>query len=252
MKLHMLEAGIIRMRKSIYLPAEKSEMLDLPVSCALIRHPQGNILFDTGCHPSVADNAEARWGGLAKVMTPMMPPGVNVLSSLKAIGVHPDDVDLVVCSHLHPDHCGCNQFFRKAQFFVHARELEAAKADKAINAGYLPGEWDHGLPTTEVEGQYDLLGNGRAVLVPLPGHTPGMMGLRIELEQSGSFLLASDAVSLLQNLDEGAAPKNTWNTDLYLKSFAEIRRMRDDGTTVICGHDASQWTTLRKGAMAYD
>lgn len=252
MKLHMLEAGTIRMRKSIYLPAEKSEMLDLPVSCALIRHEKGNILFDTGCHPSVSDNAEARWGGLAKVMTPVMPSGVNVLASLKAIEVEPDDIDVVVCSHLHPDHCGCNQFFRKAQFFVHAREIEAARADGAVAAGYLPQEWDHGLPTTAVEGQHDLFGDGRAVLVPLPGHTPGMMGLRIELQQSGSILLASDAVSLLQNLDENTAPKNTWNTDLYLKSFAEIRQMRDDGTTVICGHDPFQWSTLRKGATAYE
>jgi N-acyl homoserine lactone hydrolase len=252
MKLHMLEAGTIRMRKSIYLPAEKSEMLDLPVSCALIRHAKGNILFDTGCHPSVSDDAEARWGGLAKVMTPMMPSGVNVLSSLKAIKVDPDDIDVVVCSHLHPDHCGCNQFFRKAQFFVHAREIEAAKADGAVAAGYLPQEWDLGLPTTTVDGQHDLFGDGRAVLVPLPGHTPGMMGLRSELQQSGSFLLASDAVSLLQNLDENTAPKNTWDKDLYLTSFAEIRQMRDDGATVICGHDASQWSTLRKGATAYE
>ena len=252
MKMHMLEAGSVRMRKGIYLPAEKSETIDLPVSCALIRHEKGNVLFDTGCHPSVSEDPPGRWGGLARMMTPLMPPGVNVLNSLKAVGLEPDDIDLVVCSHLHPDHCGCNQFFRKAQFFVHAREMEAAKADGAISAGYLPQEWDHGLPTTEVKGQHDLFGDGRSVLVPLPGHTPGTMGLRVELSKSGTFLLASDAVSLLQNLDESSVPKNTWSADLYLHSFGEIRSMRERGATIVCGHDAGQWNSLRKGVDAYD
>jgi N-acyl homoserine lactone hydrolase len=191
MKMHMLHAGSIKMRKSIFLPAEKTEMMELPVSCALIRHPKGNVLFDTGCHPSVVADPQARWGGLAKMMTPIMPPGENVLSSLEAVGVEPEDIDVVVCSHLHPDHCGCNQFFHKARFYVNAREMEAAKADGATNAGYLSADWDHGLPTIEIDGEHDLFGDGRIVLVPLPGHTPGTMGLQAQLDKSGSFLLAS-------------------------------------------------------------
>jgi N-acyl homoserine lactone hydrolase len=251
MKMHLLEAGTIRMRKSIYLSADKSELFDAPVSCSLIRHEKGNVLFDTGCHPSVVEDPQGRWGGLTRMMTPVMPPGVNVLSSLQAIGLEPDDIDVVVCSHLHPDHCGCNQFFKKAQFYIHTQELSAARTQGPA-AGYLPQDWDHGLPTTEVEGQHDLFGDSRAVLVPLPGHTPGTMGLRVELAKSGAFLLASDAVSLLQNLDENSAPRNTWNTELYLKSFAEVRGMRERGATVLCGHDAAQWSGLRKGADAYD
>jgi glyoxylase-like metal-dependent hydrolase (beta-lactamase superfamily II) len=252
MKMHMLEAGTIRMRKSIYLPADKTDLFDLPVSCALVRHEKGNVLFDTGCHPAVAENPQGRWGGLARMMLPVMPPGVNVLNSLKSVGLEPEDIDVVVCSHLHPDHCGCNQFFRNAQFYVHCRELAAAKTEGAAAAGYLRQDWDHGLPTTEVEGQHDLFGDGRAVLIPLPGHTPGTMGLRVELEKSGPFLLASDAVSLLQNFDDNSVPKNTWNTELYLKSFAEIRSMRERGDTIVCGHDAAQWNRIRKGADAYD
>ena len=58
-------------------------MIELPVSLrVLLRHPQGNVLFDTGCHPSVPDDPAARWGGLAKIMTPIMPPGENVLTGL--------------------------------------------------------------------------------------------------------------------------------------------------------------------------
>ena len=83
MKLNFLPAGRLRMKKSIYVSgADRSETIDLPVSSALIRHKQGNVLFDTGCHPSVVDHAEARWGTLAKVMTPLMNASETLLPSL--------------------------------------------------------------------------------------------------------------------------------------------------------------------------
>src|SRR5487761_2429918 len=54
MKLHVLPAGRLRMRESIFRPeAPREALIDLPVGAFLIRHPQGNLLFDTGCHPSV-------------------------------------------------------------------------------------------------------------------------------------------------------------------------------------------------------
>src|SRR5689334_25373023 len=109
MKIHALSGGRVRMRKSVFVPdADRGESIDLPVSCALLRHRQGNVLFDTGCHPSVVEDAQARWGGLAKMMTPIMAPDDNVITGLATVGMKPTDIDVVVCSHLHPDHCGCN------------------------------------------------------------------------------------------------------------------------------------------------
>jgi N-acyl homoserine lactone hydrolase len=75
MKMHLLSGGRLRMRKSIFVrDADKSETIDLSVCCALIRHAQGNVLFDTGCHPAVAEQGEARWGGLVRLMTPTCSP----------------------------------------------------------------------------------------------------------------------------------------------------------------------------------
>jgi glyoxylase-like metal-dependent hydrolase (beta-lactamase superfamily II) len=103
-----------------------------------------------------------------------------------------------------------------------------------------------------VKGERDLFGDGRVVLVPLPGHTPGTMGAQVNLDRDGSFLLVSDAVSLRANLDADTVPRNTWNADALLKSFAEIRRIEKAGSKVICGHDDAQWQSLRKGAETYD
>ena len=87
MKMHLLSGGRLRMRKSIFVPdADNSETIELSVPCALIRHAGGNVLFDTGCHPTVAEHAEARWGGLARLMTPVMQAGENVVNGLSGLG----------------------------------------------------------------------------------------------------------------------------------------------------------------------
>jgi N-acyl homoserine lactone hydrolase len=109
MKLQFLSAGRLRLKKSVYVKtADRSETFEAPVSSALIRHKQGNVLFDTGCHPSVVEHGEERWGSLMKVMTPVMRAEDTLLPSLACVGVNPDDIDIVVNSHFHPDHCGCN------------------------------------------------------------------------------------------------------------------------------------------------
>jgi N-acyl homoserine lactone hydrolase len=252
-KMHILSGGRLRMRKSIYLPdAEASETIELPVSCILLRDARGNVLFDTGCHPSVVKDAAARWGTLAKLIEPIMAPDDNVIAGLGALGLEPDDIDVVVCSHLHPDHCGCNQFFTKATVLVHARELEAVRTVDAPRRGYTAADWDHPLHIESTTGERDLYDDGRIVLIPLPGHTPGMLAALVALERTGPVLLASDTVSLRAHLDTGILPKNTWSADALTNSLNEIRRIEAGGATVICGHDAAQWTTLRKGADAYD
>jgi len=253
MKMHLLSGGRLRMRKSIFLPgAERGETIDIPVSCALLRHSQGNVLFDTGCHPSVPDDPQARWGNLAKLMTPLMPPGENVVTGLAGIGLQCDDVDVVVCSHLHPDHCGCNSFFKRANVIVHKKEIEAARARGAENAGYIAAEWEQAAPLDELDGERDLFGDGRIVLLPTPGHTPGSVSALVAFDRSGKFLLASDTVSLRDSIDRDVLPRNIWNAEALTKSLAEIKRIQKQGATVLCGHDDAQWQTLRKGADAYD
>ena len=252
MKMHLLAGGRLRMRRSVYVPgAAKEETIELPVHAALLRHAQANVLFDTGCSPEAATDAEARWGGLARVMTPIFTPEETVVHQLGTLGLAADDVDMVICSHLHPDHCGCNEHFRRATIFCHAAEVEAARAKSAAQQGYLPREWDQPQGFRTFEGQHDLFGDGRVVLVPMPGHTPGSTVARVALERDGTFVLAADAAPLQASIDTGTPPKNTWNMELATSALAELKRMREAGETVVSAHDDEQWRRLRKGAAFY-
>ena len=86
----------------------------------------------------------------------------------------------------------------------------------------------------------------------MPGHTPGMSGALVQLERSGRYLLASDAVALRANFEREQNPKQTWNQDAALASLKEIQRIEAGGATVIFGHDLEQWESLQKGARFYD
>jgi N-acyl homoserine lactone hydrolase len=253
MKMHFLSGGRLRLPRSFYFSdAARGDTIDVPVSCVLLRHPQGNVLFDTGCHPDVADDPLQRWGDLTRFMQPVMKRDDNVITGLNMVSMTPDDIDVVVCSHLHPDHCGCNAFFKRATFMIHRKEVEAARTAGAEKMGYLAQEWDLPVTIDALNDQRDLFGDDRIVLIPLPGHTPGTMGALVRLDKTGGHLLASDTVSLRTTLETGNIPRNSWNGDELAKSLDEVRHIEKGGVTVICGHDDAQWAALRKGADAYE
>ncbi len=170
MKMHVLSGGRIRTkRRTYYSDAGPDEMIDLPVPCFLLRHRQGNVLFDTGCHPDVIERPGERWGALTSYLSPVMPAEENVLTGLRAIGVGPADIEVVVCSHLHTDHCGCNSFFTRSTVLVHAAEVKAARAENAAERGYVAADWDHPIPMQPFDREMDLFGDGRIVLSAAAG-----------------------------------------------------------------------------------
>lgn len=252
-RLHVLSGGTLIADKGLFTPGRDDGVrIPTPVACFLIRHPQALVLFDTGCHPDVATDPFGRWGGLAKVFRPAFGATETVVPELERLGLGPDDVDLVVCSHLHMDHCGANAFFRRATAVVHARELATARDPAMEGKGYYRADWDHPMGLRELEGEHDLFGDGRVVLIPAPGHTPGTMMAAVALDQTGSVLLASDAVIVRANLDEDLVPRNTWDAAAWRRSATEIRRWQARGAMVVFGHDPEQWAGLRKGPDAYD
>lgn len=231
-----------------------SEWVPSPVTMFLIEHPQGLVLFDTGCHP---DAMTSRWDEGNRKRTPYAyTEGNLLLNQLGRLGYGPDDVDYVVLSHLHEDHAGGLEFFGKSEILVNDEELMQTLKLYALNGemgGYIRNDiraWlDAGLHWNTIpaaEAEYPLL-DGVKILNFGPGHAFGMMGLQVELEQSGTILLVADAVNTAANYGPPVRyPGLAYDTRGYERTIRRIALLqRQTGAKVFFGHDEQQLKTLR-------
>ena len=140
------------------------------------------------------------------------------LERLAQAGVRPESVDLVFCTHLHVDHVGWNTrlldgrwvpTFPNARYLIGRGELGYWQDQRRRPDGdalQLGGFEDSVLPILEA-GRVELVDDGYELgpglsLVPLPGHTPGQMGVRVD--GAVRALFCADAIhSPLQVLDPG-------------------------------------------------
>jgi len=154
----------------------------LGLNCLLVRAAGKTILVETGA----GDKFDAKWQDIYGIEHT-----VSLLDSLRAAGVGPDEVDIVVNTHLHFDHCGGNTrrdsdgrvipTFPRARYIVQRGELEHARQPtERDRASFLPDNFE----PLAASGQWALVeGNAEIVpgveLVRLPGHTRDMQGVRL-------------------------------------------------------------------------
>ncbi len=158
-----------------------------PVYGFLIRHPEANVLVDSGVgdpHPVI----DSRY----------RPRRYPLDAALAHFGLAPGDVDVVVNSHLHFDHCGGNRLLGHARLIVQRAEWEAAREPH-----YTVPEWVDfpGARYERVDGECELLPG--LCLVPTPGHTGGHQSVSLETD-AGLVVVAAQA---LYGPDEYADPE---------------------------------------------
>lgn len=222
----------------------------LPCPCLtfLIRHPMGNILFDVGCSEDWATEWKAT--GIAEMVPYDEWTAEQQLEPmLGKVGVRVSDIDLVVASHLHMDHCGKLDLFERghADILIQRAEYEGAMQLKPPGrGGYVTSQFrDLDVRWRMIEGDHDLA-QGLQVL-SLPGHSFGSQGMAVRLEDSGMFVLASDAAQVAPNLnDPPIASPNVYDSMRWRESIRRLQRMRDEeGALIVCGHEPSQLEELK-------
>jgi len=175
-----------------YLPGAWSSAT-LPVNVFLVHHPDGLCLFDAG------QTADAARPGYFPRWHPFLRLARFELQQEDEIGaqIDPATVRWVVLSHLHTDHVGGIGPFAGAEVIVSRVEWERAQGVRGRLRGYLLQQWPLpepvqvdlvGPPVGPFAGSFDVAGDGRLVLVPTPGHTPGHVALIARDEESGFFV----------------------------------------------------------------
>src|SRR5437867_9843259 len=119
--LYALQNGFLGFERSGLFYGEFSgERVQIPIACWLIRAADAIVLFDTGLSPRAVP-------GLMR-NDPMARFTENdlLVKRLDALGLEPDNVDMVVISHLHYDHAGGAQLFPKSELVVQRDEYAYA------------------------------------------------------------------------------------------------------------------------------
>lgn len=238
------------------LVTPRSQWVLLPMPAFLVEHPEaGPILVDTAFDAIVATDRAANLGRAgAAIHRPRMKPDDAVPGQLRARGVDPADVRLVVMTHLHYDHASGAGQFPGATFVCTRREWDAA-SNGGVFDGYHPPhlvdsvDWrtiEFADPVAGFGGALDLLGDGSIRLVSTPGHTDGHMSVLLRTA-GGELLLTGDAAYARKTIDQRLVP-------LYLTgSRREYEHSLDQligyveanpDAVVICGHDPWSWPTL--------
>jgi N-acyl homoserine lactone hydrolase len=185
-----------------------------------------------------------------------MPPaaqGKNVIEHLAALGLRPDDIDLLICTHFDVDHAGYHDSFTKAELIVQRAHYELARSGHPRFAA-ARAHWDHpALHYRLVDGDTELLPG--LMLLETSGHAPGHQSVLLRLPRTGPVLLTIDAV-MLQRLfspDRQAWPADD-NEEQLRASTRKLLHLveREQVALVIFGHDGEQWQTLKKAPACYE
>jgi glyoxylase-like metal-dependent hydrolase (beta-lactamase superfamily II) len=227
-------------------PAKPAVWTDCPTHAVLVDHPDGRILWDTSC----PRDWESRW----------KPTGLNEFfpydgvgedeyldSRLTQLGLGPQDIDMVVMSHLHFDHAGNLKTFAAGdtRLICHEKEYEHAHGFGGLFQGaHLKTDYT-GVEFETVSGDTELFPG--VTLLETPGHTPGTMSLQLELADTGTMIFTSDAVYMKASYGPpvtGAAI--VWDNQAWLRSVEKIRNIAErTDATVVFGHDPDQIHELR-------
>src|SRR5258705_11731970 len=126
MKLYIFSAQPLEISKSaLSSAATGDEKILIAVAFFLIKHPKGNILFDTGDNDRIITD-QTYWGPMAAMLDKGVSADLAIDTQLGKIGIKPTDINFVILGHMHLDHAGNVGKFPNATIVVHRDETANA------------------------------------------------------------------------------------------------------------------------------
>jgi N-acyl homoserine lactone hydrolase len=225
------------------------QRIHIPIPAYLIQTDDGkNILIDTGMHPNHIEDPEYTFRGqeFSKVLTPVMRAEDSIVCRLAELNLSPQDIDYVINTHLHFDHCGNNHLFTAATIYANKDHFEFARESPNFPSDLF--DLPH-LNYDLVEGEPEIVPGLQAILTP--GHAPYHWSFMADLEEDGKILLCGDAIYCQDNLDHDAwaSQMDPETARQSARKLLELAAGAD--ATLIYGHDSNQWRSLRKAPSAF-
>ncbi len=238
------------------VPKEKQRDITIPVSMWIIDHPKGLVVFDTGNNVAVTQDCKTYWQpGLCDFLKPSQKREDTIDMQLKKLGYSVEKVKVVITSHTHLDHAGNMEMFPNAIHAIQKKELYQGwfpeKFQGRSGGAFVMADIDgtREFNFLELEGDYDLFGDGSVLILSTPGHTLGHQSVKIKLASGGTIIMSQDAIWMQENLDGYPAGLN-YSVQDYTKSVNRLKMMRDiEGAQLFMAHDQDQYAA--KGGRWY-
>ena len=236
---------------------DEQNRLDAGLNSLLVRTGKKNILIETGIGNKLSEK-----------MVHIYKQPAKLLDNLHAAGVAPEDIDVVINTHLHFDHCGWNTVrrgdrmvatFPNAKYYVQQKEWEHGSLQLERDAvSYMSPNYDPLLETGQMvllSGDLELL-PGISVKV-FPGHTANMQAVIIESggESAGGGNGKKTACYISDLIPTSAHLDITWVTafDLFPLETIESRKkyyaqaIPERWLTVFTHDDQTPWGYVEPG-----
>jgi glyoxylase-like metal-dependent hydrolase (beta-lactamase superfamily II) len=242
------------------ISADERNRIQLGMRCLLIEHEIGPVLIDTGAGNKETDKFYDIYG----IENRGAHGPTRLEDGLRQAGFAPDDIVLVINSHLHFDHAGGNTVkredgriatsFPNARYVMQRGEYEwATHTNERTAASYFPPNFE----PLRVTGQMELIDGDREIIpgihsVKTPGHTPHHQGLLMESDGERAFYLA-DLVPTAAHLPlpwimgYDVEPLVTLETKRRI-----LARAVDEDWLVVFEHDATTaWSKIANDGKSY-
>jgi N-acyl homoserine lactone hydrolase len=251
-RLYIFDCGSIKGLSPAAFGFTKEQLAttDFAVTCYLIVHPKGTLMWDVGVIPDSAFKGDGApvTQGVSTANKPLKP-------QLAAIGYTPADINYLAMSHYHSDHTANANDFAGATWIVEQAERDAMFAEKPASimqaASYSALK---NSKTVILHGEdYDVFGDGTVVLKSTPGHTPGHQVLFLKLAKTGPLLLAGDLYHYSEERFTDKVPTFEFNKEQSLASRAKMEDfLKKSGAQLWIEHDYLLHAKLKKAPEYYE
>jgi glyoxylase-like metal-dependent hydrolase (beta-lactamase superfamily II) len=232
-KVSIFAAGYCTCPEHIAIQDGRWRKIRFPAMFALLEHPRfGALLFDTGYSYRFFDETRHFPNRLYGMITPVtLREEQLAVNQLATSGLKPSDITRIIISHFHADHVAALGDFPRAQFVYLPSALDSVqklRGLKALSRGHLPGlipgdfaERASPLAISVLRSLppefapftlgYDLFGDNSLMLVELPGHAAGQIGLFAQNENGTAYFFVADAAWLGESISENRPPHRLAN-----------------------------------------
>ncbi len=241
---------------SMFAGGDAKKPMDLPLPAFFIDHRGEYALVDTGLSPLLATDPAAYLGetlaklGKSALKEVTIKAEWSAAARLQKLGVDRGQVGRVILTHAHFDHTGANRDFPHAAFLLTQPLWDAGRKGDLFS-----GHWRRDFPDSlrlqlidfhgsapflTFAGRYDVFGDGSVIVLPMPGHDPGCVGVFVRA-RTRNVLLIGDAAYTMRNIRELTMPARAVDAEAEWDTLGRLRKLTEAAPDILIvpSHDAA-------------